>query len=145
VDETRSCWLVEVFGKWIDQRIVTSSEYIHRLGKVLLMTARHEHAVFVGRGAQFLLPRERGLMVQIVAPFEMRLKRVMERENMSAAAARRFLKHRDRERRKFVKEHFGRDANDPRLCDLVINLEHLSTEAAVHLIVDACRRRFQIT
>ena len=50
VDETTTSWMLEVFGKWISQQVVTNSEYVTRLGKVLIMAARHASIVFVGRG-----------------------------------------------------------------------------------------------
>ena len=56
VDETTSNWLLEVFGKWIDRRVVTQSEYIVHLGRLLLMAAQHASTVIVGRGASFCCP-----------------------------------------------------------------------------------------
>ena len=55
-DETASNWIVEIFGKWLDPRIVTHSEYIVHLGQLVLLAAQHSSKVFVGRGAQFFLP-----------------------------------------------------------------------------------------
>ena len=50
VDESTSNWFHEVFGNWLDSHLVTQSEYVSRLGRIVLIAARHEHAVFVGRG-----------------------------------------------------------------------------------------------
>ena len=47
VDDASSSWMVELFGKWISQRVVTQSEFISRLGKVLLNAARQRSTVFV--------------------------------------------------------------------------------------------------
>jgi cytidylate kinase len=145
VDETTTSWILEAFGKWIDQRVVTNSEYTKRLGEVLLMAARHRSTVFVGRGAQFFLPRERGLAVQIVAPFDLRTQRVMQRDDLTLDAAQKYLRKRDRERRDFVRENFDRDVSDPHLYDLVINLAHLDPDYAVDLIVLTCQKRFDLS
>jgi cytidylate kinase len=145
VDETTRSWLLEMFGKWMSQHVVTQTEYIKGLGKVLVMAARHAHTVFVGRGAQFILPRERGLAVQILAPLTLRLEHVMQREKLSIDDARRYLKRKDRERRDFVREHFGYDVTDPHLYDLVVNLEHISVNLAVELIAGAVRKRFALS
>jgi cytidylate kinase len=144
VDETTTSWVLEVFGKWIDQRVVTNSEYTKRLGEVLLMAARHRSTVFVGRGAQFFLPRERGLAVQIVAPLNLRLERVMQRDGITRAAAQKYLRKKDRERRDFIRAHFDRDVADPNLYDLVINLHHVDADHAVDLIILACQKRFEM-
>jgi cytidylate kinase len=145
VDETKSSWLIELFGKWISQQVVTQTQYVKRLGEVLLMAARHGSTVFVGRGAQCFLPRERGLVVQVIAPIEKRLERVTQREGMGRDAALKYLKKRDRERRDFLRENFECDVTDPHVYDLIINLEHLDRDTASDLIVRACKRRFQLT
>jgi len=142
VDETSSSWMLETFGKWISQRVVTQTEYISRLGKVLMVAARHGNTIFVGRGAQFFLPRERGVAIQVIAPLTMRLERVMQREGITADEARRYLKKKDSERRDFVREHFGYDVTDPHLYDLVVNLEHLSMDHTVELIASVVQQRF---
>ena len=48
IDETTSNWIIEVFGKWLDPRIVTQSEYIVHLGQLVLLAAQHDSTVFVG-------------------------------------------------------------------------------------------------
>src|SRR6185369_12600249 len=68
VDERTASWFHETFGKWLDQQIVSQAEYVSRLGNIVLMAAQHESNVFVGRGAQFILPRDAGLTVRIIAP-----------------------------------------------------------------------------
>jgi cytidylate kinase len=142
VDESRISWLVETLGKWLDQRIVTESEYVTRLGQFALLAAHHRSTVFVGRGIQFLLPRERGMAVQIVAPFEARVNRIMKEEGFDRKEARKFLEKRDRARRDFIREHFNHEASDPCLYDLVINLGYVSPHDAAQLIVSQCQRRF---
>ncbi len=142
VDETTRSWLLEMFGKWLSRRVVTQTEYINRLGKVLVMAARNASTIFVGRGAQFILPREKGLAVQLLAPLTYRLEYVMNEEHMSADDARRYLKRKDRERRDFVREHFGYDVTDPHLYDLVVNLEYMNIESAIDLVVHAVKQRF---
>jgi cytidylate kinase len=145
VDETTTSWMLEVFGKWISSQVVTQTEYVTRLGEILLMATRHQSMVFVGRGAQFFLPRERGLAVQIVAPTARRIHHVAQREKLSQDAAKKYLKKRDRERRDFVREHFDRDVTDPHLYDLVVNLESLDLDWVVDLIVRTCQHRFELS
>jgi cytidylate kinase len=128
VDEKATSWLLEVFGKWINQRVVTQNEYMVRLGRILLIAAGHDSTVFVGRGAHLLLPRERGLAVQILAPREQRLQRIMQREQISRKQALTRLDSRDRERREFVAQNFHKDVTDPHLYDLVVNLEYFDID-----------------
>jgi len=67
VDETTTSWLLDTFGKWLDRQLVTESEYLTHLGQLVLLAAQSQSAIFVGRGAHFFLPRERGLVIQLVA------------------------------------------------------------------------------
>jgi cytidylate kinase len=142
VDETTSDWLLDLFGRWLDQRVVTPDDYIRRLGQIVLLAARHGSAVFVGRGVQCILPRERGLAVHIVAPLEMRIERAGRVHALSADAARTYVVEKDCGRRDFVRSHFQRDIADPTLYDLVLNVEHLGPATAGDTIVAAYRGRF---
>ncbi len=144
-DETASNWIVEIFGKWLDPRIVTHSEYIVHLGQLVLLAAQHTSKVFVGRGAQFFLPSDRGMSVYIVAPLAMRVARIRETHNFSDAEARRYIRDTDKGRRELIENHFNHEIGDPHLYDLVINLKHTSREAAAESIVAHCRQRFNIS
>jgi cytidylate kinase len=118
VDEKTASWFHDTFGKMLDNRIVTQVEYVSRLGKIVLLAAQHESHVFVGRGVQFILPRDRGLTVRIIAPKKQRIKRVMERRNCSQHDAERFVDETDRGRAAFVQRYFHHDVADSRLYDL---------------------------
>lgn len=142
VDETTTSWLLDTFGKWLDRHLVTESEYITHLGQIVLLAAQHHSTIFVGRGAQFFLPRDQGLAIQVVAPLSQRIERVMRRDGRSYEETQRYLEQTDRTRRDFVRDHFQRDVTDPHLYDLVLNLEYLTVEAAAELIISQCERRF---
>ena len=80
--------------------------------------------------------------MQILAPLQMRLERVMQQEGLNLEEAKRHLKKKDVERRAWLKEHFGHDVTDPHLYDLVVNLERTTLDTAADLIVRACQQRF---
>jgi cytidylate kinase len=142
VDERTVSWFHEVFGKWLDQQLVSQAEFVHRLGKTVVLAAQHESLVFVGRGAQFILPRNRGLAVRIVAPTKQRIECIKERRHCSRHDAEKFITETDKGRADFVQRYFHRDVADPHLYDFVINLENVSRDAAVNLIVNECKVRF---
>jgi cytidylate kinase len=144
VDESTSNWIVEIFGKWLDPRLVTRSEYIVHLGQLVLLAAQHSSKVFVGRGAQFFLPADRGFSVYLVAPMAMRIQRIREVGDCSESEARRYIRNTDEARRDLIRGHFNREIGDPHLYDLVINRVHTSLDVAAELIVNQCRQRFEI-
>jgi cytidylate kinase len=142
VDERTASWFHEMFGKWLDEELVSQAEYVSRLGKIVLIAAQHESTVFVGRGAQFILPRDRGLSVRIIAPKQPRIKRIIARLEVSPGAAEKFIDETDKGRADFVWRYFHRDVTDPHLYDLVINLEHTTCDAAADLILSDYKLRF---
>jgi cytidylate kinase len=142
VDERTSNWLLEVFGKWISQRVVTQSEYIVHLGQIVLMAARADSVIFVGRGANFFLPSDRGVSIYLVAPMDMRVEHVRQHLECSEAEAREYIRNTDKGRRDFVTRHFNKDVSDGHHHDLVINRSRMSIEEAAKLVVDRYRRRF---
>jgi cytidylate kinase len=142
VDETTSNWLNETLRLWLDRRAITQDEYVMHVGQLMVLAASQETAVFVGRGAQFVLPRERGLAVRVVAPFEQRIARTMERQGLDRAAASAHVRTTDEGRASYVRRQFHADLADVRLYDLVVNLEHLDLEAAAAVIATAFHRRF---
>lgn len=137
VDERTVSWFHEVFGKWLDQKLVSQAEFVHRLGKIVLLAAQHESMVFVGRGAQFLLPRELGLSVRIIAPLGYRVQRLMEHNQCSRREAEKLIKQTDKGRADFVQRYFHHDVADPHLYDVVINLAHVTPTAAADSILSA--------
>jgi hypothetical protein len=77
VDERAVSWFHEMFGKLLERQLVSQAEYVSRLGKIMLLAAQHESTVIVGRGARFILPRELGFAVRIIAPIKQRIQSVM--------------------------------------------------------------------
>jgi len=134
VDETTPNWVHDVFGTWFDRRLVTHERYVVQLGRFVLMAARQRHVVFVGRGAQFLLPPKKGLSVRLIAPLRYRLEQFTLLEEVPMKTAQRLIKERDQGRRDFVRRHFHRDINDPHLYDLVVNVASCGIDGSVRLI-----------
>ncbi len=137
VDETRSNWVYDVLGTWGDNQIVPQDKFVLHLKRIVATVARDGKSVFVGRGAQFLLPRPRVLAVWITAPLNFRVERIMVEKRKSEGDARQFIRDADEGRREFVKRYFHRDIHDPLLYDLVINVQYLGTAQAVEQIVAA--------
>ena len=144
VDERTVSWFHEVFGKWLDEQLVSQAEYVSRLGRLLLLAAQHESTVIVGRGAQFLLPRDRGIAVRLIAPERFRIDNIKLNRHCTKNQAREFIEHTDHGRAQFIRRYFRRDVADPHLYDLVINLECVPRDVTVDLIVGECKRRQKI-
>ncbi|RIK87664.1 MAG: hypothetical protein DCC67_01710 [Planctomycetota bacterium] len=143
VDERQSSWFHDTLGKWLDSKLVSQVEYVRGLGRIVALAAQRESVVFVGRGAQFILPRDAGLTVRLVAPKKARLQHLAQCANCSEHEAEKMLEEVDRGRADFVRRYFHRDIADASVYDLVVNLEHFTNEQAAGLIIEASRLRFK--
>ncbi len=140
VDETRSNWAYDILGPLLDHGIVTHEKYLMHLARVTIAAARRGNVVLVGRGGQFLLPRDRGLAVRIIASEKYRIGRIMAKYELSEAKARQMIAVLDGGRKQFVAKFFHHDVADPHLYDLVINVDFLGPQAAAEQIVVAWER-----
>jgi cytidylate kinase len=140
VDERAASWFHEMFCKLLESHLVSQAEYVSRLGKMLLLATQHESAVFVGRGVRFILPRDRGFAVRVIAPLKQRTKTIMERRQCSEREAKSFIETTDREREQFVRRYFHHEVADPHQYDVVINLAQMPREEAIETIVSGAKR-----
>lgn len=143
VNEQAATWFQEKFGGWLDQRSFTRSEYINRLGNIVLLAAQYASYVFVGRGAQFMLPSDAGLAVRLVAPKKCRVKTIAERHRCNLQEAEKIVRETDESHADFVQQHFRRNVADSHVYDLVVNLEHTAADAVVDLILGNYMLRFE--
>jgi cytidylate kinase len=138
VDETRNNWIFDVIGSWLDHKIVPHQKFVAQLRRVVsAVAAEYQHAIFVGRGAQFILPREDVIAVRMTAPVAFRVERMMQTLGLDEAKAKRFVRETDADRAEFVKQFFHQDVNDPRHYDLIIDVRETGLTAARDQIV-AC-------
>jgi hypothetical protein len=141
LDETRGNWFSESLLTLLEPRLTIQDAYVSMLRSILLLAAYQSCVVIVGRGGSFLLPREFGLSVRVVAPREVRLARLCQQQGLDPRAAARRLEELDRSRASFVRRHFHRDADDSSNYDLVVDSSSFEYEAVADLICLAAERR----
>ncbi len=137
VDETEVSWTYDVLGTFFDSHIIPHEKYLIRLARIVRLAGRRGNVVIVGRGAHFLLPRAQGLAVRVIASEKYRAQVLKERFGCDAAEARRAMIEMDRGRAEFVKRFFHHDIADPRLYDMVLDIERLGLSATAALIIKA--------
>jgi hypothetical protein len=140
VDETPGSWVFDVLGTWMDRKIVPHETFVSQLARILLASVKQLSAIIVGRGAQFILPREKVFAVRIVAPEAARAQRIMRLHALKEAKARSALREIDRGRREFAERFFHHDITDPHLYDLVLNSGRLGIEGAAETLLAAIER-----
>lgn len=99
-------------------------------------------AVLVGRAAPAVLAREAGaLHIRLVASREFRIAAAMASEQLDRRAAERLMDHTDAERRRYHREHYHRDWDDPVHYHMVLNTGLLGIEGVADAVVAAARRQ----
>lgn len=94
--------------------------------------------VLVGRGAQIVLRDVPGVLkVRVVAPPDVRTKRIMERYNFTREEAEDFVSSYDHKRETLIRSIFHSDSNDWALYDMIINTAHFTSGAASEVVLDA--------
>jgi hypothetical protein len=119
--------------------------FLKEMGKVIWALARQGHVILLGRGANWFLDARYGLRVRAVAPFEIRARRVAEREKIGIREAERKVREADASRAAFIRQVYHRDIDDPLGYDLVLNTEHLTIEAAAETVHGTLRRKLGAT
>jgi cytidylate kinase len=140
VDERRLSWLRECIEAFASVPAVTDSAYVRRLVEVVLSLAGHGGCILVGRGAAEILPPATTVRVRVVAPVPDRIAATRHRLGVSQEEAARWVEETDRERDRFVRDHFHKDPADVHLYDLVLNSGRLSVEECAELIEETLRR-----
>lgn len=139
LDEKSYHWAQDWLAALLEDQWQNQDAYIVHLTKVLLAIGMHGEAIIVGRGACFILPRERSLNVRIIAKDSDRVTYLSQLERLTPQEADRFMRDTDEQRKKFVRDYFHRDNTDVHEYDLVLDSSSLGEECCADLVVAAVR------
>jgi cytidylate kinase len=125
---------------------VETRRFITVLQSAILDAAEHDNVVINSRGGQILLRGiSHALRVFVIAPFELRVKRVMKKmagqaqEGVDVRTTVEMVRHSDREKRGRIRYLYDVDFGDPALYDLVLNTEKLTVDAGVEVLAGLVR------
>ncbi len=114
--------------------------YLETVTEIIQELAASGHVVILGRGSQMILKDEpKALHVLCVAPLDLRVKRLAEREGIGLEEARQRAEKSDRARAAFYKKFWKVDVEDARLYDLVVNTAKLEFEMAAEVVATSAR------
>ena len=144
LDELDRATIKDAIGELLHPQPIGTPGYLANLHEVLLTLGHQGDVVIVGRGAQYVLPSQFGLRVRMVAPVEVRVRRIASRENLSLKAARVEVERSDRDRTTLARRQYGQNARDPLNQDVTINTAELTVEAATEVVVTALQRKLAV-
>ena len=133
-------WVEETL-RWLLQGETERKDYFRRLSETVLALARQGPAVFLGRGADLLLPRGQGLRLRIVASVEHCGRNYALRYSLTPALGMAEVERIQSQRREYISRHYHTQPTDPGRFDLVLNAERLGVSGTVELALTAARIR----
>ena len=143
LDEHARSQLQLWFESVLQGAYVDAGDYVKALLEVIFSIAQLGGVVVVGRGANFILGPERGFHIRVVAPREVRVRNLMEREGFTERDAVREIEQSDRDRTGWIRQAFGRSIDDPMGYDLVLNHISISMESVTSLVAAAAQEKFE--
>jgi cytidylate kinase len=139
-DERRGSWLVDTIKAFSAAGSVSEVAYFHRLVRMLQALGARGECVIVGRGSTYVLPLDTTLRVRIVASRDDRVAFIAQERQLSELEAARFVDTKDRDRLKFIKDHFHKEPSDPLSYDLIINRSRFSVDETAEMVIEALQR-----
>lgn len=148
----KKTWLEELFSKitpvygsetFIPKGVdyapeVTSDEIFNYESQVIQSLAEESSCVIAGRSGFFVLKDHPNKFdVFIHASKENRIARVMRRQQLSEKEAEEVIDYVDKARENYIKQYASTSRYDLRNYDLVLNMDYLSVEEAVEVILKA--------
>jgi cytidylate kinase len=114
--------------------------FLDRLQSVIFEVAKSGNAIFYGRGSQLLLNSFGcALHTLVIGSTEKRILQVMEEQKVGREIAEKMIHRSDSNKKGFLRFAFHEDWLNPQLYDLILNMDKLSVEAAVKMVVDAAK------
>jgi len=134
MDERAIGWFEETLLSFTQQAF-HKNDYFNQLTDMLTLLARKGPAIFIGRAADLILPKNKGLRVRLIASLEQRVRNFAMQKEITEAEAGKHLNRISKDRSNFIRQHFNIADDDPTRFDLVIHTERFSTDQAVDLIL----------
>lgn len=118
---------------------------VQQTAETILHLAQMGCVILVGRGANVVTSRlENAYHVRLVGSLEKRTERVQDVYSLGQKEALALIHQEDKGRRRYLKDHFHKDIDDPTLYHLVVNTDRTSYAAAAQLIGSEVIRRFHL-
>ena len=103
--------------------------------------AKSDNVVIIGRASNIILKDTPGaLHVGLVTPPDLRIRTIMERENLSEKEAEKYVTETEKARVMYYKKFFKVDPITPHLYHIILNTEKVDTDASSEIVVTAARK-----
>jgi cytidylate kinase len=113
----------------------TQDRYLKATQAILKKLASRPGVILLGRGTQVIFKdRPDALHIRLVAPLNIRIKRIQELRKLSTKEAARHVTELDRSRAAYLRDFYGVDVNDAVYYHLTINSGLIDYAQSLHII-----------
>ena len=117
---------------------VDDKAFIDATTKVLKDLYQKGDVVIIGRGANIILADTPGVMhVGLMAPLEVRVQTLMQRENMERDEAQVYVDELERARVVYFRKFFKVSPDDPTLYHMMLNMDKMEPKTAADVVSHA--------
>jgi CMP/dCMP kinase len=114
---------------------VSDQTFIEAITSVVNDLYQAGNVVIIGRGANVILADAPGVIhVGVLAPLEVRVATIMEREHLTREEAEAYVEEVEQARIRFFRKFFKVNPDDPSLYHLMLNLGQMRLETAAEVI-----------
>jgi len=118
---------------------------VEQANATILRLAQAGNVILVGRGGNIVTGKlQTAFHVHLVGSLEKRIRRAQKTFSLDPKEAAGYVKNKDEARKRYLRDNFDKDINDPLLYHVVINTDLVSYEEAARLIGDEVIARFKL-
>jgi cytidylate kinase len=141
VKKACSVFEAEMSSGFFERFFLRDPSYRSLFSSLIYELASQDNVLILGRGSQIVLAEEPGVFkVRVVAPSEVRIKRIAERNEIPINEAAEYVRRFDRQRRSLIESIFDCNLSDWSLYDLVVNTRNMDQQVAAGLIASAVKQ-----
>lgn len=116
---------------------------VQQTNATILRLAQIGNVILVGRGANIVTAElENVFHVHLVGSFNKRIEQAQKVFSLDKKAAINYIKKKDDARKRYVKDNFDKDINDPLLYHVVINTDLVNHDDAARMVGAEIIKRF---
>jgi cytidylate kinase len=118
---------------------------VEQTNATIVRLAQIGNVILIGRGANIVTRElENVFHVHLVGSLEKRIERAQKVFNLDQKEATKYIKRKDKARRRYLKDNFDKDMDDPSLYHVVINTDLVQYDEAARLIGNEVIARFKL-
>jgi cytidylate kinase len=119
--------------------------FVQRANATILRLAKAGNVILVGRGTNVVTSKLKTVFhVYLVGSLEKRIEQAQIVFNLDSKSAVNYIKKKDEARRRYLKDNFDKDIDDPLLYHVIINTDLVRHDEAAQLIGDEVIKRFKL-